>query len=30
MAAFFRLAWGLGERTARMKRFLAIVTNIKK
>ena len=23
-------AWGLGERTARMKRFLAIVTNIKK
>ena len=22
--------WGLGERTARMKRFLAIVTNIKK
>ena len=26
----FGSAWGLGERTARMKRFLAIVTNIKK
>ena len=26
----FGSAWGLGKKTARMKRFLAIVTNIKK